>query len=478
MARLGATGRAAAAYLVLAGFQRGISLLILPFISHAMAPSEYGAAAVLTASSLLLVALVAAPLEQLVFRVSARGGEDAPALIRAAGLYCFAVLPFVAGLLALTVALAVHEFLGVSGTVWAIEIVAVGLQPATTYFALPFVRARQELRKFVWIASASVIATAGSKLVLVVGMGLGVMGWAISDLLSAALTAVLTMILIHLPRCRVTSAHIRMMLRFCIPLIPHRAAFWALLSLSRPAMATVSSLAQVGLLSFGLNLASVAGLIIGEFQQAVLPRYSRENFPAPTEQTRGPVRWQLSMAISVPAVVGAVLAVAGPWIFAQDYWQSFALTGILLCGQVAFGLYLIPMNYIVQAAGLPRFSALASVSGAAVIMIGIFAFGNRFGALGVAYATAIGFVLMAAVAFALARALKLRIQWRSWLRCWPEAALGLVGLVCSIVALSLTPQSVMSVVFAVVCLPFVGASVWITARHGSPIVGGTGATTD
>jgi hypothetical protein len=47
---------------LLAGLQRGVSLLILPFITHAMSPVEFGAASMLTAASLLLTAVVAAPL--------------------------------------------------------------------------------------------------------------------------------------------------------------------------------------------------------------------------------------------------------------------------------------------------------------------------------------------------------------------------------------------------------------------------------
>ncbi len=113
------------------------------------------------------------------------------------------------------------------------------------------------------------------------------------------------------------------------------------------------------------------------------------------------MRWQRIVAVTVPQLVGAGLAITGHWIFAEPYWPSFALTGILLRGQVAYGLYRIPMNYLVQAAGLPKFSALAPMSGALVVLVGIFAFGNRFGALGVVYATILGFVLMAAVALLL-----------------------------------------------------------------------------
>lgn len=468
MAQLGPTGRAATAYLLLAGLQRGVSLLILPFISHAMSPTEYGAASILTASALLLVTIVAAPLEQLVFRAAARGGDDAPALIRVCGVYCYAVLPILVAVVAGVVAVLVPQLFGISGSIWGLELLAVGFLPAATYFALPLVRARQALRRFVWLALTSVVATAVSKFVLIVIWNLGVLGWAVSDLISAVASAAMAIAIVRLPQARIERRHVREALNFAIPLIPHRASFWALSSMSRPAMATVSTLAQVGLLSFGMNLAAVANMILAEINQAVLPRYSRETFPAPSFETRAAVRWQLVLAAAVPALVGAGLAAAGGWIFDEAYWPSFALTGILLVGQMAYGLYLIPMNYLVQAAGLPKFSALASVSGAVLILVGIFALGRQLGALGVAYATAVGFLVMAVVALLLTRALKLRIRWSLWRFCWPEMSLSVAGLTCSVAALSSPTGSASGYVLATLSLVLVFGALLITVRRAAP----------
>jgi O-antigen/teichoic acid export membrane protein len=465
VARLGTTGRAATTYLLLAGLQRGVSLLILPFISHSMLPAEYGAASILTTSALLLVTILAAPLDPLMFRVVGRGGDDAPAMIRVAGLYCYAVLPTLVAFVAAGVALFMPSVFGVSGTVWGIELLAVGFVPAAAYFALPFVRASHDLRRFVWLASTSVLVTAISKILLIVVWQLGVLGWAISDLVSAVISAALAVALVRLPRARVAATDVRAVVAFSVPLIPHRASFWALSSLSRPALATVSTLAQVGLLSFGLNLAAVANMILGEIQLAMLPHYSRETFPAPTDETRAPVRWQLVLAVTAPALVGAGVALGGRWIIAEPYWPSFALTGVLLCGQVAYGLYMIPMNYVVQAAGLPKYSAIASVSGAVLILVGILAFGRQFGAVGVAYSTAVGFLVMAVVALILTRALKLHVRWASWRACWPEMLVGTVSMACSVAALSLPLGSAPATSFAVLCVMLVVASLAITSRR-------------
>lgn len=439
-----------------------------------MTPAQYGAASILTVSALLLVMIVAAPLEPLVFRASARGGEDAPGIIRASGIYCYALLPVLVAVMAAGVAMFMPKLFEVPGPVWAIELLAVGFQPAATYFAIPLLRARHHLRRFVVLALTSVLVTTVSKLLLIVVWGLGVLGWAIADLVTAALSAVVAVALVRLPRVPVTAGHIRTVAAFAIPLIPHRASFWALSSLSRPVMATVSTLAQVGLLSFGLNLALIAHLILAEFNQAVLPRYSRENFPAPTHETRIPVRWQLILAAAVPAMVGAALALTGRWMFAEPYWPSFSVAGILLFGQFAYGLYLIPMNYLVQAAGLPKFSAVASASGAVLILIGILAFGREFGAVGAAWVTAVGFAVMATVALILTRALKLDIRWRSWGGCWPEMALAMAGLVSSAAALRFPVGSAEAHGLAFICIVLAFAALGLTyRRHAAARLRGT-----
>jgi len=465
VARLGTTGRAAATYVLLAGLQRGVSLLILPFITHSMSTEEFGAASTLTATSLILTAVIAAPLIQLIIRAAARGEEDGPALLRIAGAYCYLVLPSAVAIVAAAVAALVPEVLGVAGFIWGIELLAIGLQPAATTFALWVAVAREDLRRFVWLSSASVLATAVSKLVLVVILQMGVLGWVVSDLFSAGLSAVLAISLVRLPRARVDSSNIRYALRFSLPLIPHSAALWALTSLSRPAMAAVSSLDQVGLLSFGLSLAMVASLILGEINSAVLPRYAREIFPAPTQETRGLVSLQLVAAFVVPAAVGCGVAVAGRWMFAEAYWPSFVLTGVLLIGQAACGLYLIPMNYLTQTAGLPKYSALASGAGAALILVSILTLGHRYGAVGVACATAAGYLAMASVAMILTRVLNLDIAWRTWLANWPEVLLAGAALACSIAALAAPPGSTLGWTFAAGCpILVVGSFVMIARR--------------
>lgn len=143
MARFGVTGRAAATYITLAGLQRGVSLLILPFVTRVMPVSDYGAASTLSAAAVLVTSLMAAPLTQLIVRAAARNDHDGPSHLRVIAIYCYIVLPSAIGLAATAVALLVPQALGVPGTLWAIEVLAIGFQPATLNFAMWVARARR-----------------------------------------------------------------------------------------------------------------------------------------------------------------------------------------------------------------------------------------------------------------------------------------------------------------------------------------------
>jgi hypothetical protein len=154
-------------------------------------------------------------------------------------------------------------------------------------------------------------------------------------------------------------------------------------------------------------------------------------------------------------------------IFAEAYRPSLALAGVLLVSQFAYGLYLIPMNYLTQTAGLPRFSALASGTGAAVILTTVLLFARTYGAASVSYGTVAAYLMMAVVAFALTLANKLEIEWQTWLKAWPEIVLSGAALGCSVAALTLPTAGISEQVLAISSLIFVAGATLVTLRRSS-----------
>ena len=431
------TGIAAVLYIVLSGLQRGAPVLMLPFVAGAMSPDEYGASTMLTASAMVIVTIAASPLDAIVFRSGARQEEDSAANLRIAGLYCYLVAPVVCALFAGCVALFVPSFLGVGGRIWAIELLAIGFQPPLSYFAMPLVQARQDLPKFIFLSLSATVLMVSTKMLMVVIWKQGVTGWVVSDLLTAIGSAFLAVIVVRPPRATVKRSNVRALLRYTVPLIPHKASVWAIYSLNRPLMAAVSTATQVGFLSLGWNIASVAILILTEVNKAALPAYSREVLPAPTSETYSMVRYQVVLAFAVPGLIGAAVALLGEWIFSASYWEAFPLTGILLVGQAMLGIYLVPTNYIAQTAGTTRPVFIASSAGAVITFVSLMIFGRLYGALGASFAIAGGLFSMAVIATILTRVAKVEISWSSWLCFWREFLCAAATLGLSVFALAL-----------------------------------------
>lgn len=427
------TGRAILVYLGLAGAQRVAGFLIVPFVSHLLSPAEYGTIAVVSAVAFGLSAITGGPVEPLLYRYGAAGGERAPAIIRAIGLYVCAVLPAAFVLFGVGIMLSGPELFGASGLIWGIEIVAIGLASVATSYALPIFRARRRLVRFSVLAASSLGAMVGSKIVFVIVMQLGVFGWVLSDLTAAIVGAALGVALVRIPRARVTRAVVREVAMFALPLIPHRTAFWAVSNLSRPAMALVATLAETGVLAFALSFAGIVGVVIVEIQNAVIPEYGKEEFPAP-RATRQVVRIQVIAALVVPALAGAAIAVLVPVAVAQAFWEAIPVAGILMLGQAALGFYVIPMNYATITAEHTRYNSITSGVGALVILGGVVIYGTSGGAAAAAWATTMGYVVMALLAFGLASALRLRIAWRVVFRDVCGIAFGIVALGLSFVS--------------------------------------------
>ena len=125
------------------------------------------------------------------------------------------------------------------------------------------------------------------------------------------------------------------------------------------------------------------------------------------------------------------------------------------------------MNYLTQTAGLPRFSALASGTGAAVILVTILLFARTYGAAGVSYGTVAAYLMMAVVAFALTAANKLEIAWHAWAKAWPEIVLSCAALVCSIAALTRPNAGISEQGLAISSLIFVAGAALVTLRRSS-----------
>ncbi|MBR7191551.1 lipopolysaccharide biosynthesis protein [Gordonia sp. SCSIO 19800] len=405
-------GLAAAVYTVVALFQKSMALLLLPFVTHVMPPDVYGLVSLVTVVGTVIGILLCSPVENAVFRWAARETAESEGILSVCALYGLVGVPLL-GVASSAVLWSLDgKILGVDVSSWSLVVLAASLMAAGVYFGIPLLRARDQLARFVLCSASSIIVNFSLKIWLVFIAKMGLEGWILSELASSA-TLYLFVLAVARPRIAgITGAVFGTLARYALPLLPHRLAFWGLTSLSRPIMAMTASLHQLGLFSLAANCMAVSALLAGEINRAVLVEYGRENVTAPTPVTRGVARVQLLVALVVPASLGFGVALFGPLIFAPEYEGAYPAMAVLLVAQCAYALYLVPMNYLCQTLGDTRFSWLSSCAGAATVLGILLALGDGTTAIAAAAVTALGYMVMAVVAFQTCARCGMRVAWR------------------------------------------------------------------
>ena len=160
------------------------------------------------------------------------------------------------------------------------------------------------------------------------------------------------------------------------------------------------------------------------------------------------------------------MALVGPIMIDPNFWAAFGLTGVLLVAQAFYGLYLIPMNYLVQTAGTPRYSSVASIAGATIILSGTLVIGAQAGANGVAVVTLLGFIVMAMMSYLLVVVVRLQISWRQLMLSPVQLSLAVLGLAAQCSSLMLPTSSPAALVLGAAAVIFSGTMVAMEWRRG------------
>jgi O-antigen/teichoic acid export membrane protein len=428
--------RAIGVYLSLAFLQRSFGLLLLPFLTRVLSTETYALVSVVVVVGTLWSLVLGSAFESAVFRWAARVTTESTGILRVSAIYLYWVLPL-AGFASAIVLWFLRDstFLRVPNSIWALEILAMSLMPASSYFALSVARARDDVVKYVSLALPAILLLAGSKVIFVLTMNLGLFGWVLSDLVAYGSMYFIALLSTKVPKRGVTAGASQKLIRFSLPLLPQRFAFWSLTSMGRPLLIFLLPLSAVGLYSMAFNLALVASIVLGEINRAVLVSYSKESFPAPTLETLGVGTWQMLLAFVVPAVSMAGIAIGAPLLVGDAYHAGLPLIPYLMVGIVAYGLYLVPMNYLVQTGGVTVWSWTATTVAAIVTLVGILIFTPLWGLHGASFAQTLGYLAMMLSAFGLTRWSRLAITYQLLIPRVLALNFALVGFLMAAVAL-------------------------------------------
>ncbi|MEP6919034.1 MAG: polysaccharide biosynthesis C-terminal domain-containing protein [Acidobacteriota bacterium] len=386
---------------------QAINFLLLPLYVTYLTRTDYGV--------LALLGSIEAPVK-LFFRWGVDGAfmrywydcEDVRARQRLASTLFFFLLAVNGTLLVVSVAAAPAlsaRLLQSPGYTLALQLVLLNTF-AIGFTFIPFhvLRMEKRAREFSALTVARSASTLVLRILLVMGMGLGVMGVVIADI---AVTAVMMVVMLRwfLPLVRPVFSKpvLRQSLAFGLPRIPHGLALQVMAVGDRFVLSRFMTIADVGVYSMGVNIGLIAKIALGAFEYAWAPFYYAT--------AREPDAPRVFSAVATYGIAVLALMTAGLSAIAADLLdvvtrgQYVAAAGVVTwtaVGVFFYGVYLltsIGLNITSRTQYYPVSTAIGAVSNIGLNFLLI----PRFGIIGAAWANAVAYGLQAAVAYRLSQ---------------------------------------------------------------------------
>ena len=281
--------------------------------------------------------------------------------------------------------------------VWPLRLVFI-----TTFLGclsfLPFhvLRIEGRARTFVALTFSANLATLLSKLLLVVGLRLGVVGIYLADLIVAVgIAGVLLPRYAALIRPMFSMSVLRECLAFGLPRIPHGAAHQVIAGADRYVLSLYEALREVGIYSVGANLGLGMKLFLSAFENAWAPFYFSE--------MKDPEAKATFRAVTMYGVAILALMVAGLSALALDlvrlmttpqYYGAAVIVPWIGLGVALQGWYLltsIGLNITKRTMYYPVATGLAAAASVGMSLLLV----PRFGAIGAAWSNALAYAVLA-----------------------------------------------------------------------------------
>jgi O-antigen/teichoic acid export membrane protein len=296
---------------------------------------------------------------------------------------------------------ALTTWLGAAGYTLALQLVLVNTF-AIGFTFIPFhvLRMQQRAREFSLLAFARSAATLLLRLSLVVGLGYGVMGVVVADLIvTAALLTVMLRWFAPLIRPTISGPLLRQALAFGLPRVPHGFAQQVIAVGDKFILTKFVSIADLGVYAMGVSVGLIQKVFLAAFEYAWAPFYYAT--------VREPEAQRVFSAVTTYGVAALALMTAGLSAIAEDlldivtHGQYTAAAGVVAWTSIGVffqGIYLmtsIGLNITSRTKYYPVATAIA-----AAINIGLnFALIPRYGIMGAAYANGLAYAAQATIAY-------------------------------------------------------------------------------
>jgi O-antigen/teichoic acid export membrane protein len=380
-----------------------VNFLLLRFYVEYLTPVDYGI--------LALLASIEAPVK-LFFRWGVDGAfmrywfdcEDDQARQRLASTLFFFLLAANGALLALSVAAApfvAERLLHSPGYTLALQLVLLNTF-AIGFTFIPFhvLRIQKRAREFSTLTFARSFATLILRIALVMGVGLGVMGIVLADIIvTAAMMIVMVRWFAPLLRPTFSTDVLRKSLAFGLPRVPHGLALQAMAVGDRFLLSRYMTVADVGFYSMGVSFGLIQKIVLGAFEYAWAPFYYAT--------AREPGAPRVFSAVTTYGVAVLALMTAGLSAIAVDLLdivtrgQYVASAGVVrwtAVGVFFYGVYLLTSIGLNITSRTQYYPVSTAVGAAANIGLNLLLI-PRFGIIGAAWANAAAYGTQAAIAY-------------------------------------------------------------------------------
>jgi O-antigen/teichoic acid export membrane protein len=388
---------------------RGIAFLLLPLYTRYLSTTDYGIVAVTATVSSVLAVIYPLGLQGAVARFyfatqdemerRATNGTLWIASLVVAGTLTLLLDRFGSSLFGILLpAIRFDPYIRLA--IWTALLTIVGLVP------LSILQVQERPRAYVALSLGASLLTTSGIVLLVVWRNQGAYGYLRGALLGALVAAVPYLVVAFRSVTPVVRwVTLRAALGYSLPLVPHALAGWVLELSDRAILSRFVALGEVGVYAIGYQLGAAIGIIVSAFTSAWVPIL----FRGLAKQDRTADRELARLAtyyIIVLSFVAVGWALLSPhvilWLLAPRYAESYRVTQIVIAAYVLNALYIIPINLLFWNKAT-RLVPLVTLGGGIVNVALNLWLVPRVGTMAAAWDTLIGYGVMLALAWILAR---------------------------------------------------------------------------
>ena len=396
---------------------RVIAVLLLPIYTRYLTPDDYGQIETLLALTTVMGLLLRAGITSAFFRFYFDVDDDAGRLRVLRTSFWFTMG---AGTLGLALLLALAEpvstvLFGDAGAADLVRAAGVSLWATVNYEQLTALfRVEERSLAFVSASLTNVFITIGLTLLLVVELEKGALGVIVGNF-SGTLIVYLALLGYRREQLglQFDRGLLREMNRFGLPLVPTALFLWATNFSDRFFLVKLADVAEAGLYSVGVRIASAMVLLLTAFRLA-WPAFAYSI--ADDDEARRTYAYVLTYLTVVTGWVALALTLLSPWIVdvlaTPEFSESARVVGPLAFSTVAYAAYIV-VAIGVGRARRTQFNWVVTGAAAAINVALNLALIPQYGMMGAAIATVAAYATMAVgMAWWSQRIYPVPYQWR------------------------------------------------------------------